>query len=283
MITHLQYIDNLTDFISERVIKYTPQIYRKCITNKKSDSPFEAIGSSVLISVQERFFLITAGHIMSDNKRGSWGFYEDFQFHIVDGRFIYINPEIDIKSKYTDVGICELDNISTEFAKRYFQFLNESEIVFDYIPKNEKNFLILGYPWRKTKFNFKKQKIKVTPYKFLTDLFDDGQLGELVNFKNQNLILSYKQRKITDTKTGYRKKAVSPEGLSGCGVWHLPNVYNEDFSEINANLAGIIIRQDIYSHQFVIAVRTHIISELLRLYFDIDFKPSMISRLERTY
>lgn len=88
MITTRQYIDELTDSITNRVIKYTPQIYRFRNNHKKYSSPFDAIGSSVLMKVHERSFLITAGHIINENKIGEIGFLEDGTFSILNGRFI---------------------------------------------------------------------------------------------------------------------------------------------------------------------------------------------------
>jgi len=85
-----------------------------------------------------------------------------------------------------------------------------------------------------------------------------------------------------NSKTGSYKKAGNPEGISGCGVWHLPNVFAEDISTVDANLAGIIIRRDEHRHQYIIATRIHIVSEMLRIYFDLDIKPSTIRQIRRT-
>lgn len=279
MITTLQYFDELTDSIANRVIRFTPQIYRFKNNHKKYSSPFEAIGSSILMKVHERFFLITAGHIISENGIGEIGFLEDGTFFILNGKFIYVNPDGNL-SKYTDLAICELDFELQIFLSKYFEFINDSEINFDYNPQNSENFLLVGYPWRKTKYNFEKQKIKVTPFKFLTDIYDNGQLGELKSLQDQNLIIGYAQRKIRNTKTGLIKKGVNPEGLSGCGVWHIPNPFVEDISKVKANLAGIVIRQDEHTSRYIIATRIHIVSEMLRIHFGLDLKPSMISRLK---
>lgn len=280
MITPLQNLDKLTDAIAYRVIKYTPQIYRVMNTSKKSNAPYEAIGSSVLLNIQDRKFLITAGHIVN-NQIGQIGFIEDGFFHILDGRWIYINPDLDKSSKYKDLAICELDIESREFLSKYFDFVDGSKINFDYYPADSKNYLLVGFPWRKTHYNYIKQKMHVIPFKFLTDIYKNDHLGELKTFQHQNLILDYTQRRIINLKTGFLKKAVNPEGLSGCGVWHIPKVYVEDETKAIANLAGIIIRQDEHTHRYIIATRIHIVSEMLRVYFNLNLKPSMISRLNK--
>ncbi len=280
MITPLQYIDELTDSVTNRVIKYTPQIFRKCKVDTNRDSPIEAIGSSVLLAVQKRYFLITAGHIIAGNEKATLGFFENSEFHIIDGRIIFTDPESDEASKYIDIAVCELDTLSVDFVNKHFSFLSLDSRNFDYYPTNHNNFLLVGYPWRKTHYNFLKKKMTVTPYKFLTDFFDDGQLGELHNLKKQNLILGYIQRRMIDFKTRRNKKVVTPEGMSGCGVWHLTELFQEDFSKVNVNLSGIIIRQDANTKRYVVAVRLHIISEILRLYFNVNLAPSKISRLE---
>lgn len=283
MITTQQYIDDLTDAITKKVIRHTPQIYRTVEKTKKSSSPYDAIGSAILIKINDRHFLITAGHIISENEVGNIGFLEEGTFHILDGHFIYVNPDLDTVSKYTDLAICELDFESKEFLTEHFNFIDGVKLNFDYQPKNDKNFLLVGFPWRKTKFNFVKQKLKVITYKFLTDIYKYNQIGtEIKSYRDQCLLLSYPQRQIIDTKTGLTKRAVSPEGLSGCGVWHIPNIFVENVENAIANLAGIVIRQDEFTKRYIIVTRIHIVSEILRLYFDLNLKPSMISRLKST-
>jgi len=281
MITQLQYIDNLTDAIAKRAFRYTPQIYRLRKTTSKVASPYEAIGSSVLLRIKGRHFLITAGHIIKDYKIGKIGFLEEEPFQILSGRFIYSDPDYDKLSKYTDIAICELNNESRSYLTKYFDFLDESEINFDYIPKNTKNFLLVGYPWRKTRYNFVQNKMKVIPYKFLTDIFENEVTRDLKIFRDQNLILAYTQREILNSKTGLLKKSVNPEGMSGGGVWHIPNLLVEDESNAVSNLSGIIIRQDKHANRYMVATRIHIVSEMLRIYFDLDIRPSNITRLNK--
>jgi hypothetical protein len=281
MITKREYIDTFTDEIAKKLIRFTPQIFLKTEKSvKRSDPGYEAIGSSLLIQIQGRKFLITAGHVVNNRIR-QIGFLEGELFHAFDGRIIYINPDEDQVSKFTDLAVCELDNISVDFSSQHFDFLDGDTINFDYRPSNNESFLIVGFPWRKTKFDPTNKRMRVIPFRFLTDYYTGEHVGELKSFKDQNLFLGYTQRKIVDSKTGHYKKAVNPEGLSGCGVWHLPKIYLHDINKAIVNIAGIIIRQDEHTKQFIIATRIHIVAEILRLYFDINLKPSMISRLNK--
>ncbi len=283
MITTQQYINDITDTVTQKVLRHTPQIYRLVEKTKKSSSPYDAIGSAILLKLNDRYFLITAGHIISENKVRKIGFLEDGTFHILDGHFIYINPDLDTVSKYTDLAICELDFESKEFLTNHFDFIDGAKLNFDYQPKNDKNFLLVGFPWRKTKFNFVKQKIKVIPFKFLTDIYKNNQISkEIESYRDQCLVLNYPQRQIIDIKTGEKKRAVTPEGFSGCGVWHIPNIFVENMDNAIANLAGIVIIQDEFTKRYIIATRIHIVSEILRLHFDLNLKPSMISRIKET-
>lgn len=283
MITTQQYIDDITDVVAKKVLRHTPQIYKLEEKTKKSSSPYDAIGSAVLIKLNDRYFLITTGHIIIENKVGKIGFLEEGTFHILGGDFKYINPDLDTESKYTDLAICEPDFESKEFLTKHFDFIDGTKLNFDYQPKNDKNFLLVGFPWRKTKFNFVKQKIKVIPFKFLTDICKNNQISkEIESYRDQCLVLNYPQRQIIDIKTGEKKRAVTPEGFSGCGVWHIPNIFVENMDNAIANLAGIVIRQDEFTKRYIIATRIHIVSEILRLHFDLNLKPSMISRIKGT-
>jgi hypothetical protein len=236
------------------------------------------------LKIKQRYFIITAGHIVYENKKSKIGelcFLENKLYHILDGKFYFVDSDLDNISEYTDIAIGELDIASYNFLSGFYEFINGDDLNFDYMPQNSNNFLIMGFPWRKTKFNHLKQEMKVTPFKFLTELYNNDNLGELNNFKDTNLILTYRRNKIVNLKTGLVRKDLSPEGLSGCGVWHLPNVLLEDFSKVKANLAGIVIRQDEYTNRYIIATRIHIVLEILRLYFDVNIRSSIITRLNK--
>jgi hypothetical protein len=255
-------------------MKYTPQIFRLL---DKENEVFEPVGSSVLIRFNERKFLITASHLKYEYE--NLYFLRDNHFHLLDGKFVYTNPNESNLSKFTDILVCEIDQESNEFLSEHYDFVNAQDINFDYYPKTEKNFLIFGYPWRKTRFNRKKNKFKIIPYKFLTEIYNKTVSNDLTSFKDQLLILDYKQREIINTRTGFKKKSVMLEGLSGCGVWHIPNLLNID--QLRYNLVGILIRQDEFSKRYVISTRIHIISEVLRVYFDVNLKKSRITVLEK--
>lgn len=272
MITPLQYIDEITDCVSNHLMKHTPQIYRLL---DKENKKFEPVGSSVLIQFNERKFLITASHLKYEYE--NLYFFRDNHFHLLDGKFIYTNPNVSNLSKFTDILVCEIDKESNEFLTKHYDFVNAQDINFDYYPNTEKNFLIFGYPWRKTMFNKTKSKFKIIPYKFLTEVFNRPVSNELKSLEDQLLILDYNQREIINPKTGFKKKSVTPEGLSGCGVWHIPNLLGID--QITYNLVGIIIRQDEFTKKYVIATRIHIISEILRVYFNVNLKKSRITVL----
>jgi len=274
IITPLQYVDETTEVVANYMLKYTPQIFRLL---DKVNEIFEPVGSSVLIQFNDRKFLITASHLKYEYE--SLYFFRDNHFHLLVGKFVYTNPNKSNLSKFTDILVCEIDQESNKFLTNHYDFVNAKHINFDYYPENQKKFLIIGYPWRKTRFNKIKNKFKIIPYKFLTEVYNGTISNDLKSFEDQLLILDYNQREIINIKTGYKKKSVIPEGLSGCGVWHIPNMLN--LNQIRFNLVGILIRQDEYNKKYVIAIRIHIISEILRVYFNVNLQKSRITVLEK--
>lgn len=270
LITENEYIDQLTEYFAKKVLKFTPQIFSVSDLND-IENTIEPFSSSILMRADNRFFLISAGHVLK-KKNQFLGFFEQSSFYLLNEQRIFIDPDQDNESLLFDIGACELTEDSISWLTDHYDFLDINELNFDYQPKNDKGFLIVGYPWRKTKVNTYRQTIKDTPWKFLTHEYFSSQLGDLNQKRDSIHILEYRQRKIIDSKSGYYRKSTKLHGLSGCGVWHLPDVFADDFSKLTCNLTGILIREDEFAEKYVITTRLKMVGEFLRQLYDLNIE-----------
>ena len=70
----------------------------------------------------------------------------------------------------------------------------------------------------------------------------------------------------------------SPIGISGCGVWYIPNFTNPQGGLPDYQLMGFINEQNA-EKTFLIATRIHILTEVLRKIFEVNIPKSNIISL----
>ena len=87
----------ITDFGKE-ILKFTPQLY---IFNKFKSVPF---ASSILLNIQNKKFLITAGHALEDINKSTIGIFVGSDFCTLEGKVVYtdINETFGNKTKDND-------------------------------------------------------------------------------------------------------------------------------------------------------------------------------------
>ncbi|MCP4552762.1 MAG: hypothetical protein GY834_12140 [Bacteroidetes bacterium] len=251
-----------------KLLDFCPQIYYNKNYDNNLDN-FEAIASSVLIKIQNDFFLITAAHVLEnyDHKKLCLRISKEFKYLIGDIIFTNIS-ENDISNRL-DVAICRLNDRFVNEIKRCYNFYNFQEIDFEHNPKEiQNNYLILGYPWKKTKLDTHQRKLKIKPFILYTRNVFDKVYQELKILKTTNFILEYRQRRLIKLKTGYFAKGINPHGISGCGVWIIKENYDKKNLSI-PSLFSIIIEQD-KNKRYLISTRFSIIYEIIRRGFKLD-------------
>ena len=269
-------IDNLIDGYSRNILKYTPQLFTKKSKETSNVIPC-AEASGVLIEVENQKFLITAGHFLEDTKAENIGIMIDDNFIILNGTVKYIKPSQSEEASKIDIAVWKLEGeVITEIEKKY-TFLPFSQIDFNHKVSTKPEYLIVGFPWRMTKEKKTLKKLIVSPFIFLTKEAEKNKYKQLGFQEHSNLLLKHRQKKVKNLKTGFVQQNKSPQGASGCGVWHIPisNIFD---GSRKVKLIGQIIEQD-DSKTILISTRIHLVAEVLRRDFKLNIPASNITRL----
>ncbi len=265
---NIKLIDQLTDEIAKKISRFTVQIYEHVQIESKYKTPFQSIGTGVLLYKNNRHFLVTAGHVIKDRNPFKIGFLEIDMFYNFRGDIFYIDPDKNKISENADIAIWELDSLTVNSLLEFYDFLSIDKLQLNHASETTNNYLFFGFPWRKTHYNPIKQKLKVIPYKFLTCCSDDKVYSLLKVNPISNLIFECKQRAIIDIKTGKYKRIGNLEGISGCGIWYLPKLYTSQTEIDDCHLIGIIFKQDLHKNH-LIAIKIDFVLLILMDHFKI--------------
>lgn len=220
--------------MTEWFIKRTCQLYK--VT---ADYKVEAEGSGILILLNCKYFLLTAGHVLF-NKKINQLCIPNLKSGGMETCFGTWYPS-DIKSNVgkdpNDFAYLILSNEQVDHLLREgYKFITESNIDFEHKPSESKIYTCAGFKWRKTKRIINDHHSELC---FMTNFGGKKYLySRQVDGKNKVIIRNERKMlnpfNLTKGKTGYL------EGMSGGGLWNTEKNFSYSNSSPNIKLVGIL-------------------------------------------
>jgi hypothetical protein len=211
--------------ISKEIFHFTPQLFVK---PKKNLPPF-AFSSSILLTVNNKFYLITAAHTFYNENVDKIGICINDVFCKLGGSLIYSEPNdtINYDPNKLDMAVFELHNDTSEFLKTKYRFLPLSELAFDHVSSKHIRYLICGFPAIETSKNFPTKEVFSSTFSLASHGADpDVYLNNKIDI-NKTIILPIIQNKIETTSIRNTPSLPELEGISGCGVWVVSNLLSK--------------------------------------------------------
>jgi hypothetical protein len=255
--------------IAKVIANHTIQFF---INNDKGEAtPY---GSGVLIELDNKFFMVTASHVIAENPKDLFTILPNKELTLGGTLLTAPLPESGKREDdKIDIAIMELAESVVHDLSQSFKFIQSSNIDINHTVVDELNYLLLGYPETKTKKIWNKPEILAKIFHFISlpDLtFDFAKFG----FEHFTHIAIQFHGKAVSWKTG--KKSTSPilNGISGSGVWYFKNFPAEKSIE-TYQLVGIVIEQ-IYksNHKAVIATKIGFVTEIIRQKYNMQIPMS---------
>jgi len=212
--------DNLKSSI-EQIQKDLEYFTYPIFQENRNNRP-ELVASSVAVELRGSHFLCTAAHVVKsiyDNRpvyTANSNLNKKGLFFELDGKVIFTKQKNE-----RDFDLC-LINVNA--MKENFNFLSERKIKRDSEFRQGSLKLLLGYPLSKN---------KVT--KTINPEINEVKTGILtIGVKiDQNINLSHFDGKKENVHIGFKynkdhmkQKLPFPRGLSGGGIWYIPNIYD---------------------------------------------------------
>jgi hypothetical protein len=275
-----QAIGKITVEAGREILQFTPQLYRKFgSTEPVKVSPW---ASSILLRVDDIHFLVTAGHVLLDGKEPlnpeDVGIMIGNVYHILNGNVKYTDTNLDIANSKVDLTIWKLEDprVISDIQAKY-KFLEPGMIEIDHTLSKKPNYLIVGFPITRTKLKPDTHTIKVDPFIFLTNEAKNSLYPKLVFENHSNIILNYRKRKIRNFN-GTIGQGPDPYGISGCGLWYLPELKIGTDGNVPFKLVGIMTEWH-NNDNAIIATRIHIVTEVIRREFGLQLPKSRITQI----
>jgi hypothetical protein len=251
----------LLEILSTKLRKISPQLYR---FNGTYPAP---CGSSVLLMVKGKKFLVTAAHVLEGTCPGEikLGFGDKFITPFCDWYFL--------DNKKLDLAVMEINGELEKSLSAIYDFYDLGSINPDHEISMDQIFFTFGYPATLTKFTSKLKKLEVGALAYSTELQKIETCLDLGFHPNTHLVLVLK-KKISSSITHNRISPPYQHGMSGSGIWHIPSILpNPNISNIPFILSGIYIEFN-KAKSSIVATRTLILTEVLRQKFDCDINQS---------
>lgn len=225
LITPSEYYDELSLNMAKEIMDYTPQLFFE--KNHNGKLPPYADSSSVLLTINERFFLITAAHCIYDID--CIGIMVENDFYTIGGYLKYFEPndQDNYEPNHLDLAIFELNDETIKAFKLKYKFLDWNRIGFGHQSSTISHYLVIGYPEYKTEKHFPTKKILSSPLILRTiGVNVDKYVKDKVN-KNSCIILSADQKNVGLNTTNTIIELPPLGGISGCGIWHVFNEFGK--------------------------------------------------------
>jgi hypothetical protein len=213
----------------------------------------EQIGSGLLVAGPDRSHLISAAHVLSEK-----GLY----FHVARGKRRSLKEPVSFHSdERIDLGIIELKDAPPPYPAADKYALPISALLRAATPRRRKDYLITGFPWRRSKVSRERRDFTSAPYANLCVSADAMRYDSLKLSSDEHIVLDFNVRRVYGRKG--KQAFPNPSGMSGSPVWLMYD--HEGPNPLHTPAVGILIK--------------HCPSKLALVATDIGFAIDMITNV----
>lgn len=231
-----------------------------------ADDQFEALGSGVLLTVESRYFVATAAHVMKGATANTYVVLGGYEMKLA-GRWCSTSTIVN------DLAVLELsDAPQIAELQQAYRFLTLDDLTLK-LESLTGNYLLVGYPATKTRVYG--GGVHPKPYFLQAPEATDFNLASKSLQRAAHLVLNATGLVVSATNPNPHKTP-ELEGVSGGGVWDTCNYLLRDPAQ-EKKLAGIITEEVKSSRgrlRHLLVTRTAVLLEVMRRGFDLNLPAS---------
>lgn len=269
-----KYKNQLLRLTSNSILESTIQFF---YDNKKGEPA--PTGSGLLICLADRFFMLTAAHVIAEDYDNIFIILPDKELQL--GGILHSTP-LPVSGKRKDdkidIAVMELEASVVSEILVAFKFITIDNIEIGHKVVELPCYLSVGYPATKTKMVWGKAEISAIPYPYQTEPEPTFNF-EMFGFSYKSHIAVKFNDKVISENSKIVQQAPKMDGVSGSGLWFL-----KDFAQpemiTNKKLVGLLIeRVNRTNNQVLIATRIDFVTEFIRQHFNLDIPKSTIMKV----
>jgi hypothetical protein len=215
------------------------------------------IGTCLIIEINERFFLVTASHVINENNASTIYIGGGNQLNELTG---VVYKTIGDDQDLVDIATVEL---SRETLKDWSigHYVSLAKIKSGKECGNKEMYSFIGYPASKSKVvRTESNHVRSSLYSYFNTTCDDEVYKQVNVQRFSHILIGFDQRNcITD---GEKMTFPKPNGISGGGVWFHSDLKSKPL-KVEACLAGIAVK-NCQSEKCFLAINIDAILQLLK-------------------
>lgn len=240
------------------------------------DNP-KPYASGVFMKIDNDYFLLTAGHVVDDCEENIYiGIKQEEPLLRLGGEWTKNIPETTREKDKIDAAVLKLDDETIKKIGGAYQFIDINSIEINHSAKELPMYISLGFPASMSKYNSYKKELKSTPFQYITMCAEDCVYEKLGCKSKENLITHYDKKNVVDYKSGEKKTGPDPYGISGSGLWYVPETEVLKTSGVNKKLVAIMTEWPSENRNYWIGTRIDVFTEIIRNKYNINIPKSSI-------
>ena len=253
------------EFIFDIANRASSKIYNSvCTLFSYRNHKYFMEGSGILFDFNNGLFIVTATHV----------------FERISNLFLPLNNKLTLtkgelwtgdseKAHHTyqdiiDLALFRIDSSHRTDVLGTYKAMSKDFIVVHHIDKRDNFYLIVANTSSKTKYDPETKMIHTKSFSYVGTIVGDQKYLEFGFQKKFFILLNYSRNKIKRDDSTI--KGPMPFGMSGSGLWFLDKIWD---NEPSFRLVGILV-QYLEKPGIIVALRSFILTELLRKMFNID-------------
>lgn len=244
--------ENNLELNSKARLRFTSEIvHKKYLEKKQFDAlcpiflkhnlkgSLDQIGTGVLIDISGITFLLTAAHVIDENKYGDLLIPTTEGLKQIEGTFAYLDiPKYGTRDEDNlDVGYYKLDDNFTQNLYKELNKINIDDIVFIDDATQNMIYTFAGYPSSKSII---RPKVATSATYFYGGYSVESKVYSKYGYDPQMQIIVKFRRHSSVTPEGEKFFPPFPEGISGGGIFVWPEELRGQFIPTERKLVGII-------------------------------------------
>ncbi len=261
------------DFLFDLANNASSGIYQSvCTLFSMKKGIFDVVGSGILFSFGDDLYIVSASHVFDQIGQlflPIKGVIAPVNGELWSGDTAKVSPD---HRDVLDVAVFKINQSHNEDMLDTYRAFSNKDILVNHIDSKKNFYLIVANTQSKTRYDRDNQVIKTESFSYVGTLVDDEQYLKNSIPKKYFMIINYNRKRVK-RDDGYVKGPL-PFGMSGSGLWYLDKIWE---NKPSFKLVGILVEYR-ESSRIIIAIRSFILTELLRNKLKIEFPESKEAR-----